>query len=167
MDKIVRALAISIVIFATIIGFVISTRIDQTTISVLSGAVIGIVTAAPFAAILTFILARKRDGRVITSYERQMHSSVPMPQNPPQYWVMPQQLAGMSNGSYGQQQPALAAPAQWPGNSDPSAYMMRPRRRFYVIGENGEPRIVDEEAAEMDMANDAYGLGGGEPGAAF
>jgi hypothetical protein len=170
MDKIARALAISIVIFATIVGFVVTSRIDQNTISVLSGAVIGIITAAPFAAILTIVLTRKRDNTVVTSYERQMRSSVPLPQNPPQYWVLPQQFAGMNNGSYGQQpQPALAGPSQWQMNADASAnaYMMRPRRRFYVIGENGEPKMVDEEISEQEAANEAYGMGGGETGAAF
>jgi|GEM_PF-1468930 len=165
MEKIVRALAIGIVIFATIIGFAVSTRIDQDTISVLSGAVIGIVTAAPFAAILTMVLMRKRDNRMVTSYERQMHSSVPMPQNPPQYWVMPQQVAAMNNSAFGQQQAALAAPGQWQSGAD--AYMMRPRRRFYVIGENGEPRMMDAGAADANSSTDDYDLSGSETGAAF
>ena len=168
MDKIIRAFAISIVIFATITGIVVSTRIDQNTVSVLSGAVIGIITAAPFAAILTFVLTRRRDNNntVVTSYERQLRGSVPLPQNPPQYWVLPQQFAGAQNGAYGQQQqPALAGPTQWSMN--PETYTMRPRRRFYVIGENGEPRLMDEAAVDQDDANDAYGMGGSETGAAF
>ena len=169
MDKIVRAFAVSIVIFVTITGIVVSTRIDQNTVAVLSGAVIGIITAAPFAAILTLMLIRRRENNnnsIVTSYDRQMRGSVPLPQNPPQYWVLPQQFAGAPNVQYGQQsQPALPGPAQWSAN--PDAYTMRSRRRFYVIGENGEPRLMDETMADQDAANDAYGMGGGESGAAF
>ncbi|HEY3289581.1 MAG TPA: hypothetical protein VGK87_05595 [Anaerolineae bacterium] len=163
MEKVFRAFTVSIVIFAVIIAVVVGTRIDQNTVSVLSGALIGIITAAPFAAILTFALLRRKGDNtstpVATSYERSLRSNVPYPQNPPQYWVMPQQFAPT------QAQTMLASPAKWPSPDD--AYSMRPRRRFYVIGENGEPRMVDEEITEKEAVTEGYEQYGHEPGAAF
>lgn len=166
MDKVFRAFAVSIVIFAVIIALVVGTRIDQNTVSVLSGALIGIITAAPFAAILTFALLRRRGDSsstpVATSYERGLRSNVPYPQNPPQYWVLPQQFTPAQ-----QQQTMLASPAKWPTAND--AYAMRPRRRFYVIGDagRGEPRLVDEELTEKEAVMEGYNQNGHEPGAAF
>ncbi len=176
MDKIIRAFTISIVVFAIIFAYFVSTRIDQTTVSVISGAMIGIITAAPLAIIMTLVVARRREDPYTSSYERQTRSSVPLPQNPPQYWMTPQQYGAANNNGYGQS-PALVAPSQWQMNSEAagatrgaspaSAQMANSRRRFYVIGEDGQPKMVDQDISEQDDANGMFVMGGADSGAAF
>ena len=166
MEKVIRAISVAIVIFVTIVAFAVGTRIDQNTISVLSGAVIGILVAAPCAAVITFLLLRRKDGDRAPVYERQLRNTVPLPQNPPQYWVLPQQFQGMANPAYNM--PALGTGNMgWQMQTNNTVALPRPRRRFYVIGESGEPKPVDEGAFSRDEYDgvDAYGVE--EPGAAF
>ena len=168
MEKILRAVSIGIIIIAAVIAFVISTRIDQNTISVLSGTIIGILIATPCGALLTVVLLRRRDGGAMTTYERQMRSVSPLPQNPPQYWVVPPQFNGMANAAMMRNgvNPAIAAPATWQMPQD-AAGMLPQRRRFYVIGENGEPRAVDQDEMDTAVMDDPYAYNSGETGAAF
>ena len=161
MEKVIRALSVGIILFATIIAFIVGSRIDQNTISLLSGAMVGILIAAPCAVLVTFIAVRRRESNNISIYERSMRHGYQMPPNPPQYWVMPPQF----------QAPTQTAPAipggmsmsGWPGSQEEMQYLPRPRRRFYVIGENGEPKPVDSEAA----TDAAYPFDPDEAGAAF
>ena len=157
-----RVFAIAILSFAAIVAYMIGTRIDQETISLLSGTLIGILVTSPCAALITYILVRRRDQNHMSSYERASRSNVPLPQNPPQYWVMPQ-MPALSNASL--MQAALnagSAVSGWPGTPD-SRYLPRPQRRFYVIGENGETKTMDGEPT----LNDEYEMEPGESGAAF
>src|ERR1700694_5058208 len=115
MDKVIRATSVAIVVFATIVAFIVGSRIDQNTISLLSGTLIGILVAAPCAAIVTCVMIRRRESNSVSSYERSTRQSVPLPQNPPQYWVLPQQFQAMGNPAYAQNAIAagMAAP-NWP-----------------------------------------------------
>ncbi|MCL4505325.1 MAG: hypothetical protein M1434_04500 [Chloroflexi bacterium] len=168
MEKILRALSAGIILIAAVIAFVISTRIDQNTISVLSGTIIGVLIAIPCGALLTIVLLRRREGATMTTYERQMRCISPLPQNPPQYWVLPPQLSGMANTSMMRNgaSPAISAPAAWQMPQDSSG-APPPRRKFYVIGENGEPRAVDQDEMDTASSGDPYAYNGGETGAAF
>ncbi len=169
MERILRALSVSIVIIGSVVAFAVSTHIDQTTISVISGTVLGILIALPCGALLAFVLLRRRDnGYTATTYERQMRSTVPLPPNPPQYWVLPPQLAGMANPAMlrNGMNAVLASPATWPSTVDATG-VLPPRRRFYVIGENGEPRAVDDNEMDVGEADDRYAFNASEGGAAF
>jgi hypothetical protein len=161
MDRVLRATSVAIIIFATVTAFVIGSRIDQNTISLLSGTMIGILVAAPCAAIITFVLVRRRDANSLSSYDRNMRQSTPMPQSPPQYWVMPQQYAQLNGAAYMQ-----AGGAQgWPMPQQDAPYLPR-QRRFYVIGENGDPRMLEDRSA-MAGSGDPYEADSESPGAAF
>ena len=161
MDKVVRAFSVGIILFATIIAFIVGSRIDQNTVSLLSGAMVGILIAAPCAILVTFIAVRRRENNNISIYERSLRHGYQMPPNPPQYWVMPPQF----------QAPTQTAPAipggmslaGWPGSNEEMQYLPRPRRRFYVIGENGEPKPIENEAA----TDATYPFDPDEAGAAF
>jgi hypothetical protein len=168
MDRLLRALSIAIVIFATIVAFVVGSRIDQNTISLLSGTMIGILIATPGAAIITFVLLRRRENNAASGYDRSLRHSAPLPQNPPQYWVLPQTMQPMRAGAY----PVNAIPAGitamgWPMapgmGGEEMNYLPRPRRKFYVIGENGEPKALDDPATD----DDPYAIDSDGPGAAF
>src|ERR1700674_1613419 len=102
MDRVIRATSVAIVVFATIVAFIIGSRIDQNTISLLSGTLIGILVTAPCAAIITFVLVRRRESNTLSGYDRSVRQSVPLPQNPPQYWVLPQQFQPGRNPAYAQ-----------------------------------------------------------------
>jgi hypothetical protein len=160
MNKVMSALSVGIILFAGVMAYIVGSRIDQVTVSVLSGAMVGIVVAVPCAALVTFILVRRRESTNISVYERSRHG-YQMPPNPPQYWVIPPQF----------QTPPQTAPAipggmsmsAWANAPEEMQYLPRPRRRFYVIGENGEPKPV-----EGDSATDAqYPYDSDEAGAAF
>jgi hypothetical protein len=159
MDKVLRAFSVGILLFATIIAFIVGSRIDQNTVSLLSGAMLGILIAVPCAILVTFIAVRRRESNNISVYERSMRHGYQMPPSPPQYWVMPPQF----------QTPAQTAPAipgglsmtAWPGS--PEEMQSLARRRFYVIGENGVPKPVESEGA----TDAAYPFDPDETGAAF
>jgi hypothetical protein len=170
MDRVIRATSVAIVVFATIVAFIVGSRIDQNTISLLSGTLIGILVTAPCVAIITFVAVRRRESNSVSSYDRSMRQSVPMPQSPPQYWVLPQQFQGMGNpaGNPAYAHNAIAAgiaAPNWPMAQEDMQYLPRPRRRFYVIGENGEPKLLEDGSA--GNANDPYAIDSDEPGAAF
>ncbi|HEY3341110.1 MAG TPA: hypothetical protein VGK81_03790 [Anaerolineae bacterium] len=159
MDKVLRAFSVGIILFATVIAFIVGSRIDQNTVSLLSGAMVGIVIAAPCAVLVTFIAVRRRENNNISVYERSIRHGYQMPPSPPQYWVMPPQFQASA-----QTAPAIPgglSMSAWPGS--PEQLPALPRRRFYVIGENGEPTPVDNEAA----TDAAYPFDPDETGAAF
>jgi hypothetical protein len=160
MDRVLRATCVAIVIFATVIAFIVGSRIDQNTISLLSGTMIGILIAAPSAAIITFVMVRRRESSSLSSYDRGIRHSTPLPQNPPQYWVLPQQYAGANAPAYIQGSATHTGAPGWPGAPDEMSYLPRPRRRFYVIGENGEARMLENPAAAPDAVTAPYELDG-------
>ncbi|MCC7208341.1 MAG: hypothetical protein IT323_13620 [Anaerolineae bacterium] len=61
MDKVLRVTSVAIIIFAAVIAFVVGSRIDPRTVSLLSGTVIGILVAAPCATIITWVLTHRGD----------------------------------------------------------------------------------------------------------
>lgn len=123
MNRLLNAVAVAIVIFVTVIAFVVGSRIDQNTVSLLLGTAIGALVTAPCAVICTVVVMRGRE-----SHGRGQDYGYPAP--PPAFYTMPPQ----------QPWPG-AAPQGWPqvgyGMQD---YLPPPRRRFYVVGEDGEAR---------------------------
>lgn len=133
MDKINKAAAAGVVFFSIILAGFVGIKVDQTTIALLGGAFIGLVVAIPTTALIIMIGMRRKDD---APAERQVRYHTPMPQNPPQYWVMPQQpyMVREPQQHYQQLQQPLAAPE----------YMLpQSRRRFYMIGEGGEVKEIE------------------------
>lgn len=149
MDRIIKATAFGVILCGIVFGFVVGSRIDQSTITLLSGTLVGALVTAPCVAAITWLAARRRDDdwRPREHYLRQ---SSPLPPEPPQYWMAQGQPVTADARTA-----RLAAPMGWPGQyGEAAGFMPRPRRRFYVIGENGEPREV------ADSANPAPSAGG-------
>lgn len=152
-----KVMAFSIIVFAAIVAYMVGTRIDQETISLLSGTAIGILVTTPCAALITYILMRRRDQSHLSTYERSMRANVPMPQSPPQYWVLPQMtnppmLQNALNGGH--------TVNGWNSSQSDANYLPRPSRRFYVIGENGKPELVDGDPSisdDLEMETGASG----------
>lgn len=133
MDKINKAAAAGVIFFSVILAGFVGIKVDQTTIALLGGAFIGLVVAIPTTALIMMIGMRRRDD---APAERQVRTQAPMPQNPPQYWVMPQPPYAVRepHQQYQQLQQPIAAPE----------YMLpQSRRRFYMIGEGGEVKEIE------------------------
>jgi hypothetical protein len=165
MDRLVRAMSIAIVIFAVVIAFIVGSRIDQTTVAMLGGTVVGILVAAPAGALVTFALMRRRT-EASQQYDRVQRPTVPLPQNPPQYWVLPPQM--QPDAAYMQARlntTQSGAPA-WQMGGDGTQYLPRPRRRFYVIGESGEVRDL-EQPGNSGTPAEQYEYEESDPGSVF
>ncbi len=70
MNRVFRVFSVSFILFMVIIAFIVGSRIDQNTVSILSGAFIGVLVAAPCAAIVTLVAVRRREATSLSPYER-------------------------------------------------------------------------------------------------
>ena len=148
MEKLVRSLAISVVLFFVVLGFVIGSRMDQTTIALLGGTTIGLLIAAPCAAIVTYLIVCNRNE---SHHQFENRFIPPNAQNSsPQYWVVPQALSNVPQLM--SQPPMAVTPAT------PPAFELPPRRKFYMIGASGEPSEISPDAEPVIDAQNAGGL---------
>ena len=154
MERIGKAMALAVVLFFIVLGIVVGTKMDQNTIALLGGTTLGLVIATPCVAIATYVSMRRRDEH---SYERSPRSMAPMPQNPPQYWVVPPQMQQQhqQNGMPQMQQQLPQPMAMGAYGMRPSTpeYMLPAKRRFYIIGETGEVQELDEGNPSMPTHN--------------
>jgi hypothetical protein len=123
MQTLNRAAGIAIVLFFTGLGLMIGWRIDQVTIALLAGVTIALVVVIPTAALVIVLIQRDRSS---SDSQRQVISPVPYPLPPTQHYFAP---------------PTAKAylPSQPPADyAEP--YTLSPRRRFYIIGEDGTSR---------------------------
>ena len=65
-------MAVMVIIFAAVLAVLVGTRIDQGTIALLSGTVIGIISTIPCAAMITYILVRAHDREQAEREQRQI-----------------------------------------------------------------------------------------------
>ncbi len=136
MDRIVKAIAFGIILCGVAFGVIVGSRIDQSTITLLSGTLVGMLVATPSVAAITWLTMRRREER--RAGEWHWRQSAPLPPEPPQYWVMQGQPAARDGRTA-----HLSTRLGWPTHYGNAAdFMPRPRRKFYVIGENGEPHEV-------------------------
>ncbi len=145
MERFGKAMAVAVVLFFVALGIVVGMKLDQNTIALLGGTTLGLVVATPCVAIATYVSMRRRDEH---SYERAPRYQAPLPQNPPQYWVVPPQMQQhQQNGMQPMQQQQLTQPmtmAAYGMRPTTPDYMLPAKRRFYVIGETGEVQELDE-----------------------
>jgi hypothetical protein len=147
MDKVNKAVAVSIIIFSIVLAGFIGARVDQMTIALLGGTFIGLVVAIPATVLVVLVATRRREE---ASIERAQRYSAPMPHSPPQYWVMPNQAYDprMTQVMQMPQSQQLQQPIAPPEFMLPSS-----RRRFYMIGEGGEVKEI-EAPREADPYDD-------------
>jgi hypothetical protein len=125
MQTLNRAAGVAIVLFFTGLGLMIGWRIDQVTIALLAGVTIALVVVIPIAALIVVLIQRDRSSTYTP------HQVSP----PPAYYPPPQQhyFAPPTAKAYLPPQP----PVEY---AEP--YTLSPRRRFYVIGEDGSSREI-------------------------
>lgn len=137
MEYINKAAAVSLVLFVAIFAAFLGARIDQTTIALLGGTLIGLLIGV-LATLLVVVLAVRRRDEV--HYDRPARYAAHMPPSPPQYWSLPGIPTPTHDARLLQ---AMPPSALQPGIPAPD-YMLPPiRRRFYMIGEDGEVREIE------------------------
>ena len=130
MDRLSKAFSFGIVVFAVMMAAIVGMRIDQFTMSMLGGAFLGLLIAVPTTLLATTLATRNPP---LQARERALTHSSPLPQSPPQYWVMPTQPPVPAQAG----SPPLLANTAIHWNLTPENLQLAPRRKFYVIGESG------------------------------
>lgn len=145
MEYINKAAAVSLVLFVAIFAAFLGARIDQTTIALLGGTLIGLLIGV-LATLLVVLAVRRRDE---VHYDRSARCAAHMPPSPPQYWSLPATPMSPHDARPLQTMPPSVLQPSIPA----SDYMLTPvRRRFYMIGEDGEMREI--EASHSDGLSD-------------
>jgi hypothetical protein len=138
MERMSKAIAVSLVLFAIVFAAFAGSRVDQVTIALLGGALIGLLVAVPLTLLTMAIVLRRRDERVDSP-----QPTVHVPPVPQAHWPPPNHPAQFS----AQPWPLISAPAEF--NLPP------PRRRFYVIGESGEVRELTDATIDGEVVEDS------------
>lgn len=135
MDKLLKATFAGIILCGIVFGFVVGSRIDQSTITLLSGTLVGIAVAAPCTACIVWLVMRRQveDERVKSRAMQMNRMEMTQP------WQV--------------QQPAMPDPALMmammmqqrglPQGQQPQGFMPR-QRQFYTIGSDGEPKQLTD-----------------------
>jgi len=131
MERLSMFFGIAIVLFFVVLGAMVGARIDQTTIALLGGTVIGLAIAIPCTALVTYIVFKAR----AESSSHAHHSQ------PPQQWIMPPNYPTAQTPTHH----TAVSPTSQP-YSEP--FVLPPQRRFYIIGENGEASEITSDSDE-------------------
>lgn len=133
-----RAFTVAVVLFSLGIAILIGVRMDQASVSIISGFIIGAAIGAPIVSIITWLVVRQRQADATVFSSRTSQPS--MPSTPPQvvYLPAPAPYQPMPSGTH--------RPAPW--STEP--FVMSKQRRFYLIGDDG---LVSEIKPDADPAS--------------
>jgi len=140
MERISKAIAVSLVLFAVVFAAFAGSRVDQITIALLGGVFIGLLISVPSALLMTALVLRRRDARMDPP-----PPTIPATPSASIYWP-PQQ----PSSNY----PAKSSAYPWLPNALPEFSLPAPRRRFYVIGESGEVREITNPTIDGEIIDD-------------
>lgn len=139
MDRVIKASAAGIILCGIVFGFVVASRIDQSTITLLVGALVGIAVGGPCVGAMVWLVMRSKvEDERVKHRALQMHrmdSSQPWQVQLPSQ--MPPDYASALAAMMAMQQRMPSLPQQ------PQAFLPRPRQ-FYTIGDNGEPKQLTD-----------------------
>lgn len=154
MDKINKGAAAGIVFFSLVLAGFVGMKVDQTTIALLGGAFIGLVVAIPTTALIMLVGLRRREEPPAERQGRYHAPQAPLPQSPPQYWVMPQGAQPGLQPGYSVREPAANYQQLQQPLAAPEYLLPASRRRFYMIGEGGEVKEIEAPQAPRDSGFD-------------
>jgi len=140
MERISKAVAVSLVLFAVVFAAFAGSRVDQITIALLGGVFIGLLISVPSVLLTTVLILRRRDAQTDSP-----RPTVPAPPSALAYWP-PQQ----PSSTY----PAKPNAYPWLPSALPEFSLPAPRRRFYVIGESGEVREITNPTIDGEVIDD-------------
>lgn len=136
MQRLLQAVSAAVILFFVVLGLVIGSRMDQTTIALLGGTAIGLLIATPCTAIATYLALRCRD-----------ESSALRQNSTTSYYVVPQISAALPALS---PQPPASVVSLTAHQQPVEAFILPPKRKFYVIGGDG----VTSEVSSDEDTND-------------
>lgn len=126
MDKLIRGTAAAFAVFAGVFAFIVGQRIDQITMALLGGVLIGLLVTVPVFGALVYA-AIKTSARNQELLPSRQHFYAPMPQPQPQFWSP---ASPMRTDAHSFSDASSAFPA-------PAMFQLPPQRKFYVIGDDG------------------------------
>ena len=130
MSHLLKVFVFALIMFCIVFAAVIGARLDESVITLIGGFVLGSLIAAPLTAILITLMLRRREATAVPNYPPpQQH------QPAPQFLVLPPMY-----GPPNQQIPQAA-----PRRELPEPYSLPTKRRFYLIGEDGQPTEIQPE----------------------
>jgi len=133
------AIAVSIFVFFSIIGVALGTRMEQSTVNVLLGIVIGVLVAFPCGIAVGYAIRSAKRQR---EYEDDRVAADPrMGQqfSTMNQYLSPAQIAQLVASQYG---PSAAVSPYQLTSQNPFPSLEPQQRNFTVIGENGESRQI-------------------------
>ncbi len=132
MSRLLKVLVVALFMFCAILATVIAARLDESVITLIGGFVLSSLIAGPLATILTMLMVRRREAMAVPN-----NPPLPQHQPAPQFLVLPPM--------YGQPNPQPPQSTAKRELSEP--YSLSPKRRFYLIGNDGLPTEIqpDEE----------------------
>lgn len=129
MTRLFKVLLFALLMFCAVFAVVIGGRLDESVITLIGGIVIGCLLAAPVAAILMFVVLRRREASSMPQ------SPVAPPQSATQFLVLPPM--------YGGQMPQV--PPMTSRRELAESYSLPVKRRFYLIGEDGQATEIQPD----------------------
>ena len=136
MHGFVKVLVFLVLLFVISAAAVVAARLDQLTISLLGGVMLGVLLAAPIATLVTYLALRQRHAEAMVSTYSQMRQQ-PAPQSlPPQIMMLPAPAA---------YQPPAQAMRQ-PMYQPIEPFTLPTHRRFYMIGDDGSASEINPSA---------------------
>lgn len=140
MSRLFRSLGFAFLVFCVVLASYIGTRLDEASVHLIAGAVIGVLVAVPLSICIVILSMRYRSHQSHTT-----PTYVPPPISP-QYFVLPQLSVTPSPVTQGVRRPALAEP-----------HHLQPKRHFYFVGEDGLPTEIQPESSFSEEETDHVG----------
>lgn len=131
MQILARAFTFFLVTFVAGLAVVIGARLDQLTLSLLGGVMVGVAVAAPIASLVTYLALRHRSADSFTTgYAQPCQQHNPQPISP-QFILLP------PPSNYQAPLNARSTSSPTPMYQPVEPFSMAQKRRFYIIGGDG------------------------------
>ena len=136
MNGFVKTIVFLVLLFVISAAVVIATRLDQLTVSLLGGVLVGVLLAAPIASVMTYLALRQRQVEAVANPYNQIRQQPAPPSLPPQIVMLP------APTNY---QPPMQTMRQ-PMYHQAEPFTLPPQRRFYMIGDDGSASEIQPDA---------------------
>ena len=135
MHGFVKTIIFLVLLFVISSAVVIAARLDQLTVSLLGGVLVGVLLTAPIASVMTYLALRQRQVEAVANPNNQIRQQF-APSLPPQIVMLP------APTNY---QPPMSTMRQ-PIYHQAEPFTLPPQRRFYMIGDDGSASEIQPDA---------------------
>lgn len=140
MQAIGKVLTFLMLMFVISMAVAIASRLDQLTVSLLSGVMVGMLMATPVTALVTYLTMRQRQSENTPAPYTQIRPApvAPPVSQPPQIVMLP------APAHYQLPMQMMRQPQYQSQPVEP--FSMPPQRRFYMIGVDGSASEIQPDA---------------------